>query len=284
MNLKTKLAAAIMLAGSATMAQATTYNVHAVFQDGGIQGITEFTGSFDWNGTTVSNFTGNLSESMFAWDATNKRWWDPLSNYNVASIYTGDIYDATNANGTYANGAAPLLHLTYDNVVPASVSNGQVTAMTFLKNDTNVVAGGGYEIDGSKGGNAMAFGYDFTKTPAKQNQNARNNNGFFTLVFNAADPTNTAGLVNKFQYADETRLGMMGPYMTGWLGMTGLIEAAPDPATGGPVYGSMGGFPTQLTITAATSAPVPVPAAAWLFGGGLLSLIGASRRKRELAA
>ena len=67
---KIKLAAALVMAGSVSMAQAALYNVSANFFDGGIQGQTQFTGSFDWDGNTgtVSNFTGLLSESMWAWD------------------------------------------------------------------------------------------------------------------------------------------------------------------------------------------------------------------------
>jgi hypothetical protein len=254
------------------MAQATTYNVSAVFLDGGIQGVTTFDGSFDWNGTALTNFSGMLSESMFAWRdndlGTGKHWWDPLSNFNVNNIYTNDIYDSTNALGTYKNGDAPLLHLTFDNLVPASTSGNQVTAMTFLKNSTNVVMGGGYDVWGTDPdldpNNANAYGMP--------TQSLRNNNGFFTLVFDKNDPTNTSLLWDQIVYADETRLGMMGPYMTGWLGMTGHKD------NGGGV-GSMGGYPKSLSITA-----VPIPAAAWLFGSALMGLIGINRRKMVLSA
>jgi len=37
---------------------------------------------------------------------------------------------------------------------------------------------------------------------------------------------------------------------------------------------------TCSTITVSTVAPVPVPAAVWLFGSGLLGLVGVARRKR----
>jgi hypothetical protein len=268
MNLKTKLAASLLLAASTSMAQAALYNVSAVFKDGGIQGVTTFDGNFDWDGTTVSNFTGNLSESMFAWDATNNRWWDPLSNSIVNAAYTKDIYAKP---GGYKNGDAPLLHLTFDNLVPETNVNGVVTAMTFLKNSTDVVAGGGYNVDTSDGGTAMAYGMP--------TQAARNNNGFFTLLFDATDPTNvTTALLDKMVYTDNTRLGMMGPYYTGWLGMTGLYGKNLDPDTGDRVLGSMGGYPFTLSITA-----VPVPGAVWLFGSALMGLIGVNRRKSVLA-
>lgn len=272
MNLKTKLAVVMVLTGSAAMAQAATYNVNAVFYDGGVQGVTTFDGSFDWDGTNVSNFSGMLSESMFAYRTTGTtRWWDPLSNFTVSNSYINDIYDNNNALGTYQVGDAPLLHLTFDNVVAETTSGNYVTAMTFLKNDSNVVMGGGYDVAGTDvdndPNNAMAYGFP--------TQGARNNNGFFTLVFDKNDPTNTTMTWDQMIYADETRLGMMGPYMTGWLGMTGHKDY-------GAGVGSMGGYPQSLSITEV--AAVPVPAAAWLFGSALITLFGANRRKSVVPA
>lgn len=52
---------------------------------------------------------------------------------------------------------------------------------------------------------------------------------------------------------------------------------------GGEINGvtMMAGTPLSLSISAS---PVPVPAAAWLFGGALMSLFGAKRRKNVLPA
>lgn len=51
---------------------------------------------------------------------------------------------------------------------------------------------------------------------------------------------------------------------------------------GEPTGGSMmAGTPWVLEIT---QAAVPVPAAIWLFGGALMTLLGANRRKPALAA
>jgi len=46
--------------------------------------------------------------------------------------------------------------------------------------------------------------------------------------------------------------------------------------------GTMRGFAESLTISEVSA--VPVPAAAWLFGGALVSLFGANRRKNVLPA
>lgn len=40
----------------------------------------------------------------------------------------------------------------------------------------------------------------------------------------------------------------------------------------------------QLTLWAGAAAPVPLPAAAWLFGSGVIGLIGFARRKMNAAA
>jgi hypothetical protein len=48
--------------------------------------------------------------------------------------------------------------------------------------------------------------------------------------------------------------------------------------TGHAAGGTMAATPASLTISEAS--PVPVPAAAWLFGSGLIGLVGVARRKK----
>lgn len=233
-------AAVAMLAGAPV--QATTYDVSARFFDGGIQGQTLFNGSFDWDGTTVSNFEGLLSSSMWAWDSAannfkNKKGGFMDAQYlDLANNCPGDVCTG------YAQGESPWLNLGYQ--LASSVSGDYVTVTTFKVNSTDVVAGGGYDVWGTNAttdpNNAYAFGMP--------DQNARNNNAFFTLVFNKNNPTDTSLTFNQIVYADETRFGMMGPMVTGWLGMTGHIDH-------GAGAGSMGGYPTNLTITAAVPEP-----------------------------
>jgi hypothetical protein len=265
-NLKTKLGVSLLLAASVSMAQASTYDVSATFSDGGVQGKTFFNGSFNWDGTSVTNFTGDLTESMWAWNVATSSWTSGFNGTGSTTnnpAYLGAIYAKP---GGYAQNEAPLLHMAFDTLVPTTTSGGLVTAMTFLQNSTDVVFGGGYDVSNTTG-TPMAFGMGV--------QANRNNNGFFTLVFDAANPTNTSAVWDKTVYADETRLGMMGPLLTGWMGMTGFGNANDA--------GSMGGFPTALSITAAPAA-VPLPAAVWLFGAGLMGLFGANRRKHALTA
>ncbi len=50
--------------------------------------------------------------------------------------------------------------------------------------------------------------------------------------------------------------------------------------SGGFTIPEGGGTPTLLPFAHVDVAAVPVPAAAWLFGSGLLGLIGIARRKK----
>jgi hypothetical protein len=263
MNRRTKLAAAIALACCATLAQATTYDVSAVFYDGGVQGVTTFDGSFDWNSSTgtVSNFTGMLSESMWAWDTAKGTF--TVGNNGVgmkATGYTGEVYSKA-----YTENQAPLLNLTYQ--LASSTSGNLVTVSTFLQNNTDVVSGGGYDVVSTD--NAMAYGWN---GPLASDHTSRNYNGFFTLVFDKTDPTNTSATFNQIVYGDETSLGMMGPMLTGWLGMTGYGD-------GSNKFGSMGGYPMSLTI--AQAVPEPETYAMMMAGLGLVGFM--SRRRKTFA-
>ena len=48
-----------------------------------------------------------------------------------------------------------------------------------------------------------------------------------------------------------------------------------------PVGGPFAGFHANFNLNGITPAPVPIPAAAWLFGSGLIGLVGVSRRRRQ---
>ncbi|OAI16574.1 hypothetical protein A1359_07990 [Methylomonas lenta] len=93
-----------------------------------------------------------------------------------------------------------------------------------------------------------------------------NNNAGFTL--------DTYDLANLNVTVDDAN---------NWL-LTGDLLMAPGLAgmLMGPSYTDVGGF--QLGVGSYATSPVPVPAAAWLFGGGLLSLLGAVRKKSVVSA
>lgn len=83
-----------MLAANSSTAQASTYKVDAIFSDGGIQGQTLFNGQFDWDGSSVSNFSGGLTQAMWVWDQTK-----------------GEYTSRRGSDGSV--GAAPVLDLAY---------------------------------------------------------------------------------------------------------------------------------------------------------------------------
>ena len=53
-----------------------------------------------------------------------------------------------------------------------------------------------------------------------------------------------------------------------------------DGSAGQGVAMQVGPFPTQTPTFQGTVSAVPVPAAVWLFGSGLLGLVGVARRKK----
>jgi len=257
-----EIAAGLVLFANMSVVQSATYDVHAVFADGGIQRVTTFDGQLKLDGSgNVDSFTGKLSESMYQWFGTD---------FGGAFSDVQLDYDS----GPYAIGDAPLLSLNYmlDNslVSGGAAPSGLHAVSVFLKDDglggadTNVVRGshvgsfpnisysGGYDVSTD----STYYGEAITGTQT------RNWNAFFTLVFDPSDPTNTAVATNLMEYADCNGLGMMGSTC-----MTGLLTG-----------GSMGGTPWTLSITEVSA--VPVPAAAWLFGGALVSLFGIGRRNK----
>ena len=72
-----------------------------------------------------------------------------------------------------------------------------------------------------------------------------------------------------------------------WSGNNNHIWGLASTGGAGMVNGPFGGFKANFNVyngtnvTAAAPAPVPLPAAVWLFGTGLLGLVGVSRRKRS---
>lgn len=64
--------------------------------------------------------------------------------------------------------------------------------------------------------------------------------------------------------------------------ITGDDGVGGSPMDNGPFPGFNANFDiVDITITSVTPAAVPVPAAVWLFGSGLLGLVGVARRRRQ---
>ena len=243
MNLTTKLAASLLLLGSASMAQATvtTYNVAADFNEPQAANLTLFTGSFDWDdvSNTMSNFMGMMNSSMSVSIATPNLTLD--QNFKVDM--SGDLNNAA----------------------------GMTSYSIFAVNSDNVYSDGvGVTTGNYITGNGMAYGNPGSSMMGiVADGNADNGNAYFQLTFDAATGPMSA-LADNMVYGDCSTLGLM---MQGNACMGGEINGVT----------MMAGTPLSLSIEAAVSA-VPVPAAAWLFGGALMSLFGANRRKNVLPA
>jgi len=135
--------------------------------------------------------------------------------------------------------------------------SGQVTASVFKENTTDVFMEGGYQ----KG---AAFKYGISFDPEYQGDLTPNENAYFSFSF---DKATMLADVSSIVYADCTPGGLMGAIVC---------------MTGSTLVGSMNAVPLSLSISEVSA--VPVPAAAWLFGGALMSLISANRRKNVLPA
>jgi len=221
MNLKTKLAAAALLLGSVSMAQATTYDVMGeIFEPNAAVFNTTFTGTFDWNGTSLSNLMGTMNSSM----------------------------------------DSPIEDLTLNQNLQWSQTGSVVTASIFKENTSDVFAGGGYATGGM-----YKFGSNGNMGSPNDAPNVANENAYFSFSF---DTVGMMADISSMVYGDCTAEGLM---MMGQVCMTGSS-----------LGGTMGATPLALSISEVSA--VPVPAAAWLFGGALMSLFGANRRKNVLPA
>jgi len=242
MNLTTKLAASLLLLGSASMAQAavTTYNVTADFNEPQAANRTLFTGSFDWNdvSNTMSNFMGMMNSSMSVSTATPNLTLDQ----NFLAENSGALNNAP----------------------------GMTSYSIFAVNSSDVFSDGAGTGTGNHiTGNGIAYGNPGAGMMLGANGAVANGNAYFQLTFDAATGPMSA-LADNMVYGDCSALGLM---MQGNACMGGEINGVT----------MMAGTPRSLSIQAVVSA-VPVPAAAWLFGGALMSLFGANRRKKVLPA
>lgn len=280
MNLKTKLAVSLVLAASTSIAQATTYTVEADFYETMTNGIdTFFSGSFDWNGTTVSNFTGRMNESMRGGMAAGHDYVNygnytavgrPTDNIATTNTYWAQVNDLA-AKGTWM--------LNLDKNLIQSDNGSTVTATIFKENTDLVYWGGGYVGDANTN-NFIRSGNNTRMYPQVPGE-VVNENAFFTLVFSHdatgnitslgfQDVNGNPALINQMIYGDCTVGSLM---MSGQACMAGEQTGT----------SMMAATPLSLNITSVTPAAVPVPGAVWLFGSALMGLLGVNRRKSILA-
>jgi hypothetical protein len=209
-----------------------------------------FTDSSDYTGlSSVANVTASSTTLFFAqlWTAHNIQVFVPGS-YSFDTAVTG----GNGANGesgimSVTVGAGQMgMHMLFD-------WNGNNNIDVFVVASPSSVYGSGV-INSS---NTKGCGGGFTKL----SQSASNiKNCLWDGAGYVTGATPVTGQVWMLATIDGNADGVMGIPM----------------AAGGPFQFFNAGFNATMT---ATPDPVPVPAAAWLLGSGLLGLVGVSRRK-----
>lgn len=109
---------------------------------------------------------------------------------------------------------------------------------------------------------------------------------YTTLDFSSAGIAVSAGDSFAIVGLTGSGVGLSGPHAANWLG------SDTDPYSGGAYYASFFADPGTMLIdgtagydlnfrTYVDTSVVPVPATVWLFGSGLIGMIGVAKRKRS---
>lgn len=188
-----------------------------------------------------------------------------VSNPTWDTIFTGsftfdsDTQTVSNLSGSLSQAMSGNTTFVQLNHQLSSVSDGMgnLLVSVFAQNTTDVFQGGGFATGGR-----YTFG---------------NNNAYVTINVNLADPTAalTQAQINTLAYADCSPGGLMGMTDPKTVCMTGWVNTSTGvPTAGGTMQGT---YPITQEISA-----VPVPAAAWLLGSGLIGLVGVARQRKAV--
>jgi hypothetical protein len=144
------------------------------------------------------------------------------------------------------------------NAINFGLQAGDVISGTNLKRNGVVIADVNSAIPASDG--TLSFGSPLNQGPAPL----------------AVTTLNTTTLCTPYVDCVGNAYSGAGPFIDD--GISG------SPMVDGPFYGAIVNFDigsgNSLTVTSVNSSVVPIPAAVWLFGSGLIGLIGLARRKK----
>ena len=249
-------------------------------------------GCFEFGGCTIGG-AGNISDSVTGTGAT------PF----VATVTLTAAVGLTPA-GTYGSG---IVGDGVVGVINFDLSGGVITSVNSFNQDTYVSqAGGNFWVDddgdpSSMGGTIDGSGTLIFDTTGRIGLSQNQIYGFGYLPWNTDDATHTLG----------TGTGLYTPWTTGQSTSYGLSPfGSPTTITGtalqdsgagmwtgalvsrgniGTPWGSFEGteYEERFNITIVQNSiveppePIPVPAAVWLFGSGLIGLVGVARRKKS---
>lgn len=161
-------------------------------------------------------------------------------------------------------------------VASAAVVN--FTSGTFTMYDpTGAVVGGSAVVTGSLDDNGTLAGVNLTSPTA-----------FFGFKWTAHDSTcSTPGGVGDtlcnlpFDWGATANIPVVVHWDTGTAGVWSTLDGDANGIPGTAMTaGPFAGFSPTFTLNYETTV-IPVPAAAWLFGSGLVGLVGVARRRRK---
>lgn len=178
---------------------------------------------------------------------------------NASFWSTGDIWTALEITGTaFIDDEKTPYYSAGDPACPAGGSHSCDTQFNFTYFDMHV--GSEYNFTGTSGHikytNSDTFG-------------ALSGTGDWSMMSHSTDSGYLAPILNYEEWLTFELPSVIG-WEAGHLCCNGLVEVA------NPFLQDQRHF---FAVTLERVAPVPAPAAAWLFGSGLLGLIGAARRK-----
>ena len=264
---KTVLSTAILMALGTTAANAQVYDFAGTFTFIDALGVadppdTNVTGIFDL-GTASGNFSSSQPFNGYIWNA------------DVDTMFQYDTNGA--ATQTFQYEWENRRYTTYDSSASTTLSQECRVGVTI--NGCQPLIDDGWN---KKGAQTKLVGYDFDLTNPGQFAAGV----FFDWSVNldipvlatlqiTNDPMTSGGVLQVASFDGRVAAyqsgGAENPLVTNYI-------ASPDGYAGNRMI--VGPFPNQTPAFGGTMTPVPVPAAVWLFGSGLLGLVGVARRRK----
>jgi len=269
--------------------------------------VTNVFGAYDWSTPTAGGGVPGYPD------------WDNYTGNMTLLAANGGVVTGTNTIGMQWDGNA--YNASSDYTGPGSATNASVTACctaggeilfghTWTAHDIQIFVPGSYSFDVTLGGGNPEFGMMSATVGAGQlgmhmlwDWNGNNNIDVFVVfaqnsIFGSgllySTQTNTkgqftcdsgySGTITKNCLYDLPTYGVSTIPVTNEIWTLASVDGNGDGVMGIPMapIGPFAGFNLNFNFNlTATPDPVPIPATAWLFGSGLMVLVGAARRRKN---